>query len=823
MEMEQELEWAEAQKIVISEDLVAAAKQQLKFLAEVDKNRNLYDGPVLDRAVLRYKQCWLPLLAKHTKFNVTEGPLVVPLDCEWIWHCHRLNPVRYKDDCEELYGRVLDNWNVASSVQGTCKKQTEEIWNIMYPIEPYELDPSSQLTENFGAIVMGASESTDYDLHSAVKRQCPFFYQVSGPAMNDDHFLEGAVARYKGFLHLIKRNKERSINRFCVPTYDIDLIWHSHQLHPDSYCEDLVAIVDKVLEHDDTDSDRTKGKKLDVGFSRTTKQWEEAFGSRYWRAGAMYRGRAPSPLAINLHKVNTMSMKLTPSNEYQNVIQLPKKTLVEVMLEIVGIKYLQVGFKGNLFVSFGKEQPDLVFNTRKRTSMYSESGKKQVIVFQCEPTGELFFELMTSSSLNLPTERAVKVLGTTSIPLEHLIHPISKLPIERWFDLRPNPGVTVSKPISLLIALSLTAPTPAPYVVQMVRTGSFSKSPCFIPLPGRSLHLDSKTFILDEADNEIISLLMSESTIKDASSSLSNKEVTGMAASGETHVLAEFDGKMWSLINANWLLQLQKELNEDGHIFELTGIQKVIIVPGRKLEYESDCCEKLKDEQNFMTAVEFSAENPYGKAVALFNLKSGLLEIKEEWLVLPGILSAFIISDILRKEGYSGISTDNIQDQREMVNVLTEDAERCNKETRKTNSFIALEKAMGADEAVENGRKVILKENCTCSRKHGYKRKAPRKSVAREKFADCRPCRGCADGGAEDGTGCRERYGGKNEASMKGIPYGTCDDGYDHKDLVKSGVCGAGGGCSGGCGGCRGGGGGGSCRGGCGGGGGCGK
>lgn len=129
----------------------------------------------------------------------------MPLDCEWIWHCHRLNPVvfyqthklsvvcifvgielrcllafqvRYKNDCKELYGRVLDNWNVASSVQGTCKKQTEEIWNIMYPTESYELDPRSQLTENFCAIVMGASESTHYDLHLAVKRQCPFFYQV---------------------------------------------------------------------------------------------------------------------------------------------------------------------------------------------------------------------------------------------------------------------------------------------------------------------------------------------------------------------------------------------------------------------------------------------------------------------------------------------------------------------------------------------------------------------------------------------------------------------------------------------------------------------
>lgn len=54
MEKEQELEWAEAQEIVISEELVGAAKQQLRFLAEVDRNRCLYDGPVLDRAILRY-------------------------------------------------------------------------------------------------------------------------------------------------------------------------------------------------------------------------------------------------------------------------------------------------------------------------------------------------------------------------------------------------------------------------------------------------------------------------------------------------------------------------------------------------------------------------------------------------------------------------------------------------------------------------------------------------------------------------------------------------------------------------------------------------
>lgn len=152
--------------------------------------------------------------------------------------------------------------------------------------------------------------------------------------MNDHLFLEEAAARYKGFLHLIKRNWERSVRRFCVPTYDIDLIWHSHQLNPDSYCKDLVAALGKVLEHDDTDSDRTKGNKLDNGFSGTTKQWEETFGLRYWRVGAMYRGNPPSPLPINLGQLETESKTVVPSsNEYHNSTQLQRKTIMEVNLK----------------------------------------------------------------------------------------------------------------------------------------------------------------------------------------------------------------------------------------------------------------------------------------------------------------------------------------------------------------------------------------------------------------------------------------------------------------------------------------------------------
>lgn len=155
--------------------------------------------------------------------------------------------------------------------------------------------------------------------------------QVSRPHMNRELYLEGAVARYRGFLHLIRRNKERSIRCFCVPTYDIDLIWHTHQLHPISYCKDLVEILGKVLEHDDTDSDRAKGKKLDTGFSKTTEQWEETYGRRYWRAGAMYRGSAPSPLAVCHDSPNTVTKKVVVAHKDQSLLHLPERKVLEVV------------------------------------------------------------------------------------------------------------------------------------------------------------------------------------------------------------------------------------------------------------------------------------------------------------------------------------------------------------------------------------------------------------------------------------------------------------------------------------------------------------
>lgn len=56
-------------------------------------------------------------------------------------------------------------------------------------------------------------------------------------------------------------------------------------------------------------------------------------------------------------------------------------------------------------------------------------------------------------------------------------------------------------------------------------------------------------------------------------------------------------------------------------------LPQVKIFPGRKGDYEPRSHVKQGNETDFLTAVEFSLEDPYGKAVALLDLKSKLVTV----------------------------------------------------------------------------------------------------------------------------------------------------------------------------------------------------
>uniref|UniRef100_A0A803MNM7 Glycine-rich protein n=1 Tax=Chenopodium quinoa TaxID=63459 RepID=A0A803MNM7_CHEQI len=654
MEKEQEIEWAKAQNIAVTVDLLEAAKKQLEFLAVVDRNRYLYESPALEWAIYRYNAFWLPLLAKHSENAVSEDLLVVPIDCEWIWHCHRLNPVRYKSDCEERFGRILGNHNIISSVQGKSKSKTEELWNKMYPEESYELDcnrsfPGDSLQRN-----VQSEKFISYDLVSAVKRQVPFSFQVARPHMSNDLFLQEAVARYRGFLHLIRTNRKNNVKRFCVPTYDVDLIWHTHQLNPISYCNDLLKLMGKVLEHDDTDSDRTKGKKLDTGFSDTTKQWEDTFGLRYWKAGAMYRGATPTPVTQIPIPFTYEARKLHAPDICNNFIQFPEIKAVEVLLEFVEIKNLPEAHKGNIHVSFSKKKPDKLFSAKRTLSILSESGEKQVAYFQCEPTGEFFFELECQLPSNIPLSKSFKPFGSCSLSLQECMASGSQLTVNKWIPVVPLPGILASKPILLHVSLSFTLPTSAVQVFHLLRPQPFFISSCYFPLPkiGKTKHAKSRTCITDDDGNDVLNLQMRESS-KDMTRSTPEllKEVHYITDSGETHTLAKFQGNEWLIKGTHGSFKLHNASGNDGHLFELVGHKMVKLFSGRRLDFEPKHCKKQSSEHDFMTAVEFSALYPYGRATALIDFKNGIFKVKDEWMILTGITLAFILSDILKRKG----------------------------------------------------------------------------------------------------------------------------------------------------------------------------
>ena len=101
---------------------------------------------------------------------------------------------------------------------------------------------------------------------------------MSLPHFADQEFNIDSIKRYKMYLYL----KSKNPSSFLVPCYDMDLIWHSHQVHPQDYQEDMKNILGFVLKHDDSVNDRSEGSKLNNADEMTRKMWFEEMTVLLW-------------------------------------------------------------------------------------------------------------------------------------------------------------------------------------------------------------------------------------------------------------------------------------------------------------------------------------------------------------------------------------------------------------------------------------------------------------------------------------------------------------------------------------------------------------
>ena len=83
-----------------------------------------------------------------------------------------------------------------------------------------------------------------------------------------------------------------------MPSYDIDLMWHTHMLHPLAYKIDTETVLGYTLDHDKLLDGADPGLHVSEAFNETRELWRRTFDVNFEVCGATYRG---CPTAGKLH------------------------------------------------------------------------------------------------------------------------------------------------------------------------------------------------------------------------------------------------------------------------------------------------------------------------------------------------------------------------------------------------------------------------------------------------------------------------------------------------------------------------------------------
>ncbi|KAF7375454.1 hypothetical protein MSAN_00433300 [Mycena sanguinolenta] len=126
----------------------------------------------------------------------------------------------------------------------------------------------------------------------------------------DKVVLQHVIARYHGFLDLMSA----SPGSFLVPTLDIDLAWHTHQLMASQYSRDTTQFVGRFIDHDDNVAE----SKLSTSFDQTRRAWKDRFGVEYTPCGCPLSGKTVGQRLAQLVGHGTNPSYLVPPGKLES-------------------------------------------------------------------------------------------------------------------------------------------------------------------------------------------------------------------------------------------------------------------------------------------------------------------------------------------------------------------------------------------------------------------------------------------------------------------------------------------------------------------------
>ncbi|KAI3939500.1 hypothetical protein MKW92_032295 [Papaver armeniacum] len=669
-------------------DLVTAGRRQVSFLQRVFESQWFHHPPSIIQSIRRYDELWMPLISDLSINSKTSPMILPPLDIQWVWFCHTLDPATYREYCQSRFSRLIEKSLIFSDEnEEYASNRCRDIWSCKYPYEPFDIVELSTTSEE--------SITVDKSILDEVMKQRFLYMKISKPYMIELVYLIAARKRYARFLYLLHKFKEDCSK--LIPTLDIQLMWLTHQSYPVVYARDM-----KNIEDDLSKVNGIWDKVNDADMKTTGKLWERLFDQPYEKAGGMLDEIVKS-IKIPVYwdawssDVNAKYKSLEP------------RFLLEVYVTMRADREIKERQETCLRLRTVRCHRELKIS-KPTISVQSDSWDKMWHLC-CEfGTRGIMLELGQQSSGGGAKSSCCKKKTSLKSTLVFL-----------WYDLLRAPSLTLEKELEqkwMRAVASITPPAQAPYLLKCVPDCVTDDSGAMIsdvilkmnlyrPQDGRWL---SRT-VLDHAGREcfVLRIRMGSGfwrragdvpvTVKKEERIIEVREgswryVAGSIGRTPDKVVGSATPKVeegsssrlendqktccWSLSNGYELVVQWDSSSSAGLTFNLSNPSTsqdssvVRLLKGRKMQYQvvdnndheqvvshrSGNKQEDEDEEAFVTMVRYTEEYPNGKATALMNWKLLVVEVTpEEDAVVVLLLCMAILRSVteMKKEDVGGL------------------------------------------------------------------------------------------------------------------------------------------------------------------------
>ncbi|XP_060219283.1 glycine-rich domain-containing protein 1 isoform X1 [Lycium barbarum] len=662
-------EISEEETVRLSINLVAASRRNLGFLKLVTESQWLHEKPTILESIRRYDELWMPLISDLS--NGSTPPMIhPPLDIEWVWYCHTINPVSYRQYCESRFSKLIGKAAIFNEEnEEYALNRCKEIWSHRYPTEPFENESDESNLQN--------TVSTFHeDLLKEVSKQRHLYTKFSEPYYSEIVYLIAARQRYKGFLYMMHRFADSC--SMLVPTSDILLMLITHQSYPTAYTLDtkgleeemrkVVGALEVVKEEDIED---------------TKKLWERLFDQPYEKAGGLTIGKAvdvkpPIYWEVTDTDVNAKYSSMLPRFllEVCLTVKLKKTVSCDASKEFLRLQMVRCHRE------LKTDKPLSKFTSQrwqKTLHIYCEFGTKGIVLEVRQRGGGcikgsslresvtfLWNDLLRAPSLNLVKEIDQKVRVATSITPPVQASYLLKCVPDRVSD---DSGAMIS---DVILRMNQYHPQEGRWLSRTVLDHAGRE--CFVirfRVGGGFWRRGAETPSAVKWEDRIIEIREGHWSYVAGSIGRAPEKMVGIAKPKDP---PEGWHSLWSLSTGHELLaRWESSTSGSGLSFSLINQQSsdsaVKLLEGRQMQYEVKKSglgeetehvsnEKLKqvedkEEDGFITVVRFSEDNPVGKATALVNWKFLVVEfLPEEDAVFILLLCMSIIRSIseMKKE-----------------------------------------------------------------------------------------------------------------------------------------------------------------------------